>query len=138
MRRSERLGWRYVGNVHWNNRSVWLGNHTLQAIALPMLWFAMPQSPRDDASIVPYKQGLGWPHTFYVSPRRDEGIPPYCVSPSPLSQIPNCSFLIFNSIAIFKIKAHIRRSGTSRNNQRQSQSEKHSESHLEEHPASSP
>ena len=39
-------------------------------------------------------------------------------------------------IAIFKIKAHIRRSGTSRNNQRQSQSEKHSESHLEEHPAS--
>mgnify|MGYP004453714443 CR=1 FL=1 len=36
-------------------------------------------------------------------------------------------------IAIFKIKAHIRRSGTSRNNQRQSQSEKHSESHLEEH-----
>ena len=41
-------------------------------------------------------------------------------------------------IAIFKIKAHIRRSGTSRNNQRQSQSEKHSESHLEEHPASSP
>ena len=45
VRRSERLGWRYVGNVHWNNRSVWSGNHTLQAIALQMLWFAMPQSP---------------------------------------------------------------------------------------------
>ena len=42
---------------------------------------------------------------------------------------------VFCFIAIFKIKAHIRRSGTSRNNQRQSQSGKHSESHLEEHPA---
>ena len=48
LRRSERLGWEYVRNVRWNNRSVWLGNHTLQAIALQMLWFAMPQSPRDD------------------------------------------------------------------------------------------
>ncbi len=44
-------------------------------------------------------------------------------------------YVITFIIAIFKIKAHIRRSGTSRNNQRQSQSGKHSESHLEEHPA---
>ena len=93
------------------------------------------------------RQGLGKPNLIYVK---------NFISGSVERQFLNCqkdnSGVVKNTIqelskaqgnntdtiAIFKIKAHIRRSGTSRNNQRQSQSEKHSESRSEEHPGSVP